>query len=153
MLLGEPLGTSQEQKRRPQIVSGPCFGNSAHTFNQVSNKGFLSDCWGSRIGLNLTLILSPPPANSFHSFNRYLFGTYYVPGTNFHAVISGKQDYIFTFKKIIAGPQIMQLCSTSFCYNVDEMQEPNSCLCQSAYGNIGFMMCHFAAVPRTYPRM
>lgn len=39
--------------------------------------------------------------------DKYLFGTYYVPGTNFHAVISGKQDYIFTFKKIIAGPQIM----------------------------------------------
>lgn len=39
--------------------------------------------------------------------DKYLFSTYYVPGTNFHAVIRGKQDCIFTFKKITAGPQIM----------------------------------------------
>lgn len=45
----------------------------------------------------------------------------------------------------------MQLCSTWFCYNIDEMQETNSCLCHLIYGEIDFIMCHFATVPTTYP--
>lgn len=61
-----------------------------------------------------------------------------------------------------AGPQITSLCSTSFCYNIDEMLEElylllnllrwlNSCLCRLACGQIGSLLLYVASLKVAQP--
>ena len=52
------------------------------------------------------------------------------------------------------GPQVTLSLSTLCHYNIDEMpQEHSSCLYPLPYGKIGFVICCFAVVPRTYQRL